>query len=178
MVGSPVCVLPKRAVDADQVAQVEHLGQRPALLADLLLADHDLDLAGPVPDVEEVHLALPAALDDAPGRLDAWPLRPRAGRRAGRGWSPIGWWPSKRWPHGSSPSSSMRRSFSARLASKVSGVSDTAVGFRCRRKQGEVSGEIWILVNGRMCQLQGTVGRPSLAVQKGTAKEGRPTATK
>src|SRR5262249_6872297 len=39
----------------------------PAGLADLLLADHDLDAAGPVADVEEVHLALAAAEHDPPG---------------------------------------------------------------------------------------------------------------
>ena len=104
-----VLVLPKRAVDADQVAQVEFLRQLPARLADLLLAEHDLDparpgrrtrsascfsslalglargrLAGPVLDVEEVDLAALAPADDAARCLDA-AVRLPARRRAVRG---------------------------------------------------------------------------------------------
>ena len=85
------------AVDADQVAEVEQLGQLPAGFADLLLAEHHLDaarqvgdlldfslalaldfaqrrLAGPVLHVEEVDLAALAAADDAAGDAHARPL--------------------------------------------------------------------------------------------------------
>ena len=65
---------PQLAVDADDVAQVEVAGQRKALVADLLLADEQLDLAGPVLDVDEPQLARVALQDDAPRCAD---LRPR-----------------------------------------------------------------------------------------------------
>ena len=54
------------AIDADDVAQVEALGQRP-VVADLLLADEELDLAGPVADVDEPQLALVAMQHDPAG---------------------------------------------------------------------------------------------------------------
>src|SRR5262249_34565900 len=62
--------------------EVEVLGQLPTLLADLLLADHDLELAAvavaqrrrPVPQIDPVDLAAVAAQDDAPGDLDVRPL--------------------------------------------------------------------------------------------------------
>ncbi len=67
--------------DADEVAEVQVPGDAPALLIDLLLADHELHFAGPVPDIEEDCLALAAPKDDAPGRLHAWPLLFRQVRR-------------------------------------------------------------------------------------------------
>ena len=67
MVNSPMRRLAQSAIDADKVAQIEFLGQLPALFADLLLAEHDLHSAGPVPDVDEKRLALAASLDDSPG---------------------------------------------------------------------------------------------------------------
>ncbi len=58
------------AVDADQVAQVELFDQAPAEIADLLLADEDLDVVGPVAEVEEDDLALPAPEHDPAGDAD------------------------------------------------------------------------------------------------------------
>ena len=55
------------AVDTDQVAQVELVDQAPAEVADLLLADEDLDVVGPVAKIEEDDLALPAPEHDPPG---------------------------------------------------------------------------------------------------------------
>ncbi len=59
--------------DPQQVAQVEQLSQFPALFADLLLADHDLDLAGPVANLEEVDVPLHPAQHDPPGDADFRP---------------------------------------------------------------------------------------------------------
>src|SRR5262249_24902004 len=61
----------QRAVDAQQVAQVEPLGQGPAGLADLVLADHHLDLAGPVAELEEVDLPLASPEHDPARHPDA-----------------------------------------------------------------------------------------------------------
>src|SRR5262249_28267723 len=58
------------------VAEVEQLDDLPAQLADLLLADHDLDAARPVAELEEDDLALPATEKDPPGDSDH-----RAGRQ-------------------------------------------------------------------------------------------------
>ena len=55
------------AVDADHVAQVEALGQRPVVLADLAAADEELNLAGPIADVDEDQLALLALQHDPAG---------------------------------------------------------------------------------------------------------------
>ena len=77
IVSSPVFVRLQLAVDADDVAQVEALGQCP-VVADLLLADEELDLAGPVADVDELQLALVAMQHDAAGGPD---LRADAFRR-------------------------------------------------------------------------------------------------
>ena len=66
------------AVDADQVAQVEQFDQAPAGVADLLLADEDLDPLGPVAELEEDDLPLPAAEHDPPGDADG---RARLARR-------------------------------------------------------------------------------------------------
>ena len=63
----------ERAVDADQVAQVEQLDQVPAQVADLLLADEDLDAFGPVAELEEDDLPLPAPEHDPPGDADGGP---------------------------------------------------------------------------------------------------------
>ena len=57
------------AVDADDVAQVEALGEWP-IVADLLLADEELDLARHVADVDEDELAGVALEDDAAGGAD------------------------------------------------------------------------------------------------------------
>ena len=59
MVSSPVLRALQFAVDADHVAQVEPLGQRPILLAHLVHADRHLDAAGPVAQFEEDQLAWP-----------------------------------------------------------------------------------------------------------------------
>ncbi len=66
-VNSPVSGDAQRAVDADEVAQVEFLSQRPPGLADLLLAEVDLDLAGPVTNLEEMNLAHVAPEHDPAG---------------------------------------------------------------------------------------------------------------
>ena len=58
------------AVDADDVAQVEALRQGEVRIADLGLADHDLDRAGPVANLEPVDLARRAAEHDAAGRAN------------------------------------------------------------------------------------------------------------
>ena len=58
------------AVDADDVAQVEALGQGPVLVAHLALADQHLDPSGPVADVEEDQLAGAALQHDAAGGAD------------------------------------------------------------------------------------------------------------
>jgi len=60
--------VPQLAVDTDDVAQVETLGQGPVLGPDLRLADEHLDSAGPVLDVHEDQLAGPALQEDPPGR--------------------------------------------------------------------------------------------------------------
>src|SRR5262249_8342550 len=57
---------------AEQVAQVELLGQRPPGFADLLLADHDLDAARPVHDLARLVLAR----QGAPGPALDRPARP------------------------------------------------------------------------------------------------------
>ena len=109
---SPTCFWPDHHLDA--AGPAEELGGLVLALDLAGLAHHRP--AGPVPEVEEVQLALDAPADDAAGRLDARPLR-RSGRSAGRARIvSIGWWPSKRPPHGSRPSASIRRSFSSRLA--------------------------------------------------------------
>ena len=56
------------AVDADQVAQVELLGQFPILIAHLVHADRHLDSAGPIVQVEEDQLSSPARARSAPPR--------------------------------------------------------------------------------------------------------------
>src|SRR5204863_10194779 len=58
------------AVDTDQIAEVEELSELPAQLADLLLADEDLDAAGPVAEFEEDDFALTAAEHDPAGDAD------------------------------------------------------------------------------------------------------------
>ncbi len=84
--------------DANEVAEIQLLRERPADLADLLLPDHHLhparpvgelgclvlgviggrlargELTGPVADVEKVNLAADASTDDASRRLDDRPL--------------------------------------------------------------------------------------------------------
>src|SRR5205823_11470014 len=52
------------AVDADQITEVEELGERPAQVADLPLTDEDLDGAGPVAELEEDDLPLTPAEHD------------------------------------------------------------------------------------------------------------------
>src|SRR5262249_54582508 len=66
--------LAEAPVHPKKVAQVELLRQRPTGFADLLLPEHDLDAAGPVLEVQEMDLALSAALDNPPGGADAGPL--------------------------------------------------------------------------------------------------------
>jgi hypothetical protein len=62
-------------VDADEVPQIEQLGQLPAQLADLLLAQQHLDFARLVPQIEEVQLALVASAHDPPRRPDQRQVR-------------------------------------------------------------------------------------------------------
>ena len=69
------------AVHAEQVAEVELLGQCPAGFADLLLADIDLNPAGPILEVEEKDLAHATPLHDPAGGTD--PLWGRRVRRQG-----------------------------------------------------------------------------------------------
>ena len=71
------------AVDADQVAQVELLGQFPVLLAHLVHADRHLDPSGPVVQVEEDQFAGPPQEHDPPRRADLRPMQ--LGRLAGLG---------------------------------------------------------------------------------------------
>src|SRR5437763_10197902 len=61
------------AVHADDVAQVELLRERPALVADLCLADQKLKVAGPILDVDELELARVAREHDPPGCSNLWP---------------------------------------------------------------------------------------------------------
>src|SRR5262249_20500784 len=63
------------AVDADQVAQIKELRQRPTLLADLLLSDHDLDLARRILHMQKMGPAHDTAKDDAAGHPDALDAR-------------------------------------------------------------------------------------------------------
>jgi len=62
------------AVDSDQIGQIELAGQRKSFLADLLLADEQLDSARPVLDVHKPQLARIPLQDDATRRAD---VRPR-----------------------------------------------------------------------------------------------------
>ena len=66
--------LAERAVDADEVAEVEQFGDLPAVVADLLRAEHHLDFAGLIPEVEEVDFPHLATTDDAARRTH---FRPR-----------------------------------------------------------------------------------------------------
>ena len=63
----------ERPVHSEQVAQVEQLDQAPARVADLLLADEDLDSLGPVAKVEEDHLPLSPLEHDPPGDAHGGP---------------------------------------------------------------------------------------------------------
>ena len=67
------------AVDSDQIAQVEQFDDAPAFVADLFLADEDLDPLGPVAKVEEVDFPLPAAQHDPPGDANGGAGRLAAG---------------------------------------------------------------------------------------------------
>ncbi len=111
------------AVDADQIAQVELFDQAPAEIADLLLADEDLDVIGPVAKVEEDDLPLPAPEHDPPGDADG-----RAGLLAlGSHWAPAARAPRRSpgvrriaGPMGPCPGSAIRSSFSSRTSSRLS----------------------------------------------------------
>ncbi len=59
------------AFDTDQIAQIEALRQRPVLLPDLLLADIELNLSGPIADVGEDELARVAHEHDAAASTDS-----------------------------------------------------------------------------------------------------------
>ena len=62
---SPVRVFPKVPFDAQEITEVQVLGQGPPLLADLTLADHHLELATlivaprrrPIPQIDEMELS-------------------------------------------------------------------------------------------------------------------------
>ena len=116
----------------------------PAGLADLLLAEHDLNAARQIGDLVCSCFALASLLIFAqvglpdqsftdrgngpcrrsrrltmrPAMLHARPLVVRHVGRQGEDLG-IGMWPSKRPPHGSRPSASTRRSFSSRLGADV-----------------------------------------------------------
>ena len=115
------------------------LRDAPALFADLLLADHHLHPAGPVPDIEEVAFALAAPLDDSPGRLDARSLVLRSGRQAMRAWRRSTDGRRSVGPTGPAPSPSMRAQFIGAAGLKRSGASATEVGFRFWRNQRTAS---------------------------------------
>src|SRR5262249_34115102 len=68
------------AINSDEVAEVELLGQLPTLVADLLLAEEDLDLAGPVAKLEEMNFPLPAPQYDPARHPHARARLFRAGR--------------------------------------------------------------------------------------------------
>ena len=101
------------AVDADDVAQVEALGQLPVLLADLLLADEHLDRAGPIVDVDEHRLAGRRRRTMRPAARTLGPCCGACAAASARlqdrdfifpsGIAPIGMWPSNRPPQGSTP---------------------------------------------------------------------------
>ncbi len=87
------------AVDANDVAQIKALHQRP-IISNLLLSDEKLNLARHIADVDELELALVAMQDDATGCADLWPrhfagaligkplaeVEIRRQRKRGRGW--------------------------------------------------------------------------------------------
>ena len=91
-VSSPRLRAEDGAVDADEVAEVELEQARHQLLAEHVDARLQLDAARAVDEVEEGHLALPAAGGEAPGDAVARVglLAGRAGRRARRATSAIG----------------------------------------------------------------------------------------
>ena len=59
---------PERAIDADQIAEIELLGDPLTDFSNLFLPDHDLDGAGPVFEIQEMGLPHTPAQDDAPRR--------------------------------------------------------------------------------------------------------------
>ena len=61
---------PERAIDPDQVPEVELAGEAPADLAHLVLAHEDLDAAGPVAEFEEIDLPLAPTQADPPRHPD------------------------------------------------------------------------------------------------------------
>src|SRR5262245_61226564 len=61
------------AVHADDVAQVKLLSKAPAFVADLRLAHEELNVAGPILDVDELELARVAQQHDPPGCPHLWP---------------------------------------------------------------------------------------------------------
>ena len=71
------------SVDSDQVSQVKQFDEAPAFVADLFLANEDLDAFGPVAQVEEVDLPLAAAKHDPPRNPNdrSRGLTPRLSRR-------------------------------------------------------------------------------------------------
>ena len=66
----PLARLAEDPFDADQVAEIEQVGECPALFAHLLLAGHDLDAAGLIVQLQEVDVPLVAAEDDAASGAD------------------------------------------------------------------------------------------------------------
>ena len=57
----------EHSVDADDVAQVELFDNGPVVVADLLFADHQLDVARQIANVDKVQLAFVAVQDDTTG---------------------------------------------------------------------------------------------------------------
>src|SRR4051812_41343498 len=58
------------AIHADDIAQVKLLGESPAFVADLCLADQELQVAGPILNVDELQLAGVAQQHDSTGCSD------------------------------------------------------------------------------------------------------------
>ena len=143
-VNSPVLVRPEPSFGADQVTEVKQLGEFEVIVANLVLADEDLDVTGPVSQRQEDQFSLAARKHDAACHADAgtafcprsvirFPLavvelriveiRQRNVRTILRvqriselsGWQrPIIVRSSKRPPNGSSPRASICRNFSRR----------------------------------------------------------------
>ncbi len=111
----------KRAIHADQVAQVKRFDQLPLLLRDVGLGDHQLNAAGPVLDVIELELSLVVAEHHPAGDADRGAGDSRLGGHilAGRRDGDV---TVEALPQGSRPSASTASSFFSRSNSKRSGL--------------------------------------------------------
>ena len=118
MVSSPVFVRRSSPSTPMMSPRSKHCGQFPVRLAHLVLADEELDLAGPVADVDEDQLARLALAGRCVRPRGPWARAARAACPSAQSptgsttisfsrarISPIGWWSSNRPPQGSTPSS-------------------------------------------------------------------------